>query len=206
METHKATLEETDPNLRWLGWDANFIWGWRTITKPNHLSTVSSILPEVRDTIRAPASNHLPSLSVRVPQHALAAGGITGRWPGIPRKTRLKSSDYILIVPFIHTKPCHNLDLSSAIVTIFLSVCIFSRLAWPLNIRLEENDWEMVVLNSPITPTHTHAHSFKSGTQYPHEDVVTCMGQENGMFLGFGFHHAALRELCHPHGLKSLSQ
>lgn len=66
--------------------------------KANHPSILASILPEARDTIRAPASNYLPSLSIRALWRVLTAGGITGRWPSISRKTSLKSSDYFLII------------------------------------------------------------------------------------------------------------
>lgn len=111
---------------------------------------MTSILPEVRDTIRAPASNHLPSLSIRVPRRVLTAGGITGRWPRISRKTSLKSNDYFLIVPFrlVGATPHHIswpvLDLSSAIIS-YLSVCL--ALGRPAN---EGHQWSSDVLSREI--------------------------------------------------------
>lgn len=75
------------------------------------------------------------------------------------------------------------------------------------NIGLKETNWEIVVLIFLPLHTHTvHAHIFKIVTQSPPGGRWILHGTVKGMFLGFGFHHAALRELYHPHGLKSLSQ
>lgn len=97
-----------------------YLW-LKACKKKSHLSTVTSILSEVKDTIRAPASNHLPSLSFRVLWRVLTAWGITGRRPGITGNTSPKSNSYFLIIPvWLISKPPHNitwliLDLQSSL-------------------------------------------------------------------------------------------
>lgn len=155
---------------------------------------MASIPPEVRDTIRAPASNYLPSLSIRVPRRALTAGGITGRWPSFTRKASLKSNDYFLIAPscLIRTLQLRPPLISHTLSS--LSFCLpgswFSIL--PEN---ERHQWSSVVLSWEIlelwklirkfwfwssclyTTTHvTHTHTFRAGTQSPQEVDVSCMG------------------------------
>lgn len=89
---------------------------------PVHLHRCSA---RGRDTIRAPASNYLPSLSIRVPWRVLKAGGITGRWSRISLKTSLKTNNYfqLILSCLIRTLyPGTPLDLPSAIV--FSSLCL----------------------------------------------------------------------------------
>lgn len=64
----------------WLDWNANLICGWRAVTKANHQPALTLSQPQARDTISTPASNYLPSLSVKVPWRVLTAGGNTSRW------------------------------------------------------------------------------------------------------------------------------
>lgn len=89
---------------------------------PVHLHRCSA---RGRDTIRAPASNYLPSLSI-VLWRVLNAGGITGRWSHISLKASLKSNNYfhLILSCLIHMLyPGTPLDLPSAIV--FSSLCLF---------------------------------------------------------------------------------
>lgn len=199
--------------IGWLSWDASLICGWRAVTKANHPSILASILPEARDTIRAPASNCLPSLSIRALWCVLTAGGITGRWPSISRKTSLKSSDYFLIISscLIRATPYSlqsrntfkHTDLSSA-----LSLCLpglVVHITWKsmsslqLCYTVEVNFRFRKVIRqfgfwSSCLYTQRHTYVQNRDTVAP-RDMCVLHAMRKGMFLGFGFHHAALLEL-----------
>lgn len=197
--------------IGWLSWDANLICGWRAVTKANHPSTQASILPEARDTIRAPASNYLPSLSIRALWRVLTAGGITGRWPSISRKTCLKSGDYFLIVSssLIRTTPhsttWNTFDLLSAIIFISPSswFSCWYYLQWMSSAQLCCTVLEILDLRKLIRQfwfwysclfTHRHTYVWNRDKVAP-GDICVLHATWKGMFLGFGFHHTALREL-----------
>lgn len=77
--------------VAWLKCQLN-LWLKGAVTEANHQAALTLSQPEARDTISTPASNYLPSLSVKVPRRVLTAGGSTGRWPRISSKTYHKSS------------------------------------------------------------------------------------------------------------------